>query len=390
MNSTTDAPVAVASNSKRRRILTIVASVFAVLGILWFLLWYVVLSEREKTDDAYVIGNQVAVTSQIAGTVVGVYAENTHLVSAGQVLVRFDPTDADTALSRAASALARAVRQVRQQRAMAGQYDALVERGGIELARAEADLARRSPLLADQAVAPEEVKHADEAVAMARANLSQAQRQADAARALVDGVSVQENPAVLEAKAAYRDAWVNAGRNAIVAPVDGFVALRNVQLGQHIQAGEPLLSIVPLQNLWVDANFKENQLRNLRLGQRTEVSSDLYGGNVIYHGNVVGMAAGTGAAFSVLPAQNASGNWIKVVQRVPVRVSIAPEDLAKHPLRIGLSTTVTVDTHERSGAMLAVTPTAGAGASTDVYAADIARANATADAIITRNLGGAR
>ena len=390
MNSTTDAPVAVASNSKRRRILTIVASVFAVLGILWFLLWYVVLSEREKTDDAYVIGNQVAVTSQIAGTVVGVYAENTHLVSAGQVLVRFDPTDADTALSRAASALARAVRQVRQQRAMAGQYDALVERGGIELARAEADLARRSPLLADQAVAPEEVKHADEAVAMARANLSQAQRQADAARALVDGVSVQENPAVLEAKAAYRDAWVNAGRNAIVAPVDGFVALRNVQLGQHIQAGEPLLSIVPLQNLWVDANFKENQLRNLRLGQRTEVSSDLYGGNVIYHGNVVGMAAGTGAAFSVLPAQNASGNWIKVVQRVPVRVSIAPEDLAKHPLRIGLSTTVTVDTHERSGAMLAATPTAGAGASTDVYAADIARANATADAIITRNLGGAR
>ena len=390
MNTTTDVTPAAVPNGGRRRILTIIASVFAVLGILWFLLWFVVLSEREKTDDAYVNGNQVVVTSQIAGTVVGVYAENTHLVSAGQILVRFDPTDADTALSRAASALARAVRQVRQQRAMVGQYDALVERGAIELVRAEADLARRSPLLADQAIAPEEVKHAAEAVAMARADLSQAQRQADAARALVDGVSVQDNPAVLEAKAANRDAWVNAGRNAVVAPVDGFVALRSVQLGQHIQPGEPLLSIVPLQHLWVDANFKESQLRNLRLGQPTEVRSDLYGGSVLFHGKVIGMAAGTGAAFSVLPAQNASGNWIKVVQRVPVRVSIAPEDLAKHPLRIGLSTTVNVDTHERSGAMLAATPTAGAGASTDVYAADMARANATADAIITRNLGGAR
>ena len=390
MNSTPDAVGAAAPNGKRRKILTIVASAFAVLGLLWFLLWYVVLSERVRTDDAYVSGNQVTVTSQIAGTVVGVYANNTDRVSAGQALVRLDPTDAQTALNRAASALAQAVRQVREQQDFAGEYDALVASRRIELARAEADLARRSPLISEQAISSEEIKHAEESVTLARDNLSQAQRQADAAHALIDGVPVPENPAVLGALAAYRDAWVNASRNAIVAPVAGFVALRAVQLGQRIQSGEPLLTIVPLHDLWVDANFKEGQLRNLRLGQRTEVRTDLYGGGVIFHGRVIGMAAGTGAAFSLLPAQNASGNWIKVVQRVPVRISIAPGDLAKHPLRIGLSTTVTVDTHDRSGALLAPAPTTSSGASTEVYAADLARANAEGEAIISRNMSGAR
>jgi membrane fusion protein, multidrug efflux system len=389
MNTPSEAAVPATPNGKRRRILTIVASVFAVLGLLWFVLWYVVLSEREKTDDAYVNGDQVTITAQSAGTVVGIFASNTALVNAGQVLVRLDPTDAETALNRAASALAQSVRQVRQQQAMAGQFDAQAVHGRLELARAEEDLARRAPLLADQAIATEEVKHAEEAVAMARANLSQGRRQADAAHALVDGVAVRDNPAVQTALAAYRDAFVNASRNTIVAPVTGFVALRSVQLGQRIQAGESLLNIVPLQNLWVDANFKEGQLRHLRLGQATEVRSDLYGGSVIFHGTVIGMAAGTGAAFSLLPAQNASGNWIKVVQRVPVRVSISPQDLAKYPLRIGLSATVTIDTHDRSGAMLAATPGTDGGASTKVYAADLERANAEADAIITRNLVGA-
>ena len=373
------------TNGKRRRILTIIASVFVVVGILWFALWYIVLSEREKTDDAYVNGDQVTVTSQIAGTVVGVFTSNTQLVNAGQVLVKLDPTDAETALSRAAGALAQSVRQVRQQQAMAGQYDAQAARSRLELSRAEEDLARRAPLLADQAIASEEVKHAEEAVAMAHTTLSQALRQSDSAHALTDGVAVRDNPIVQTAQAAYRDAFVNASRNAIVAPVTGYVALRSVQLGQHIQGGEPLLSIVPLQGLWVDANFKEGQLRHMRLGQSTEVRSDLYGGSAIFHGKVIGMAEGTGAAFSLLPAQNASGNWIKVVQRVPVRVSIDPQDLAKHPLRVGLSTTVTIDTHDRSGAMLSVAPNADSGVSTAIYSADLGRANAEADAIITRN-----
>ena len=383
--TSTEAAAAAPTNGKRRRILTIVAAVFLVIGILWFALWYIVLSEREKTDDAYVNGDQVTVTSQIAGTVVGVFTSNTQLVNAGQVLVKLDPTDAETALNRAAGALAQSVRQVRQQQAMAGQYDAQAARSRLELSRAEEDLARRAPLLADQAIASEEVKHAEEAVAMARANLSQAQRQADSAHALTDGVTVRDNPIVQTAQAAYRDAFVNASRNAIVAPVTGYVALRSVQLGQRIQAGEPLLSIVPLQGLWVDANFKEGQLRHLRIGQDAEVRSDLYGGSAKFHGKVIGMAAGTGAAFSLLPAQNASGNWIKVVQRVPVRVSIDAQDLAKHPLRVGLSTTVTIDTHDRSGVMLSAAPSGDNGVSTAIYSADLERANAEADAIITRN-----
>jgi membrane fusion protein, multidrug efflux system len=386
----TDAATPAPANGKRRRIMSLVAGSFAALGLLWFIFWFIVLSERERTDDAYVTGNQLTVSAQVAGTVVGVAVNNTDLVQAGQVLVRLDPTDSETALNRAAGALAQAVRQVREQQAQSLQYEALVRARQIELERAEADLARRSPLLADQAVASEEVRHSEETVALARASLSQAQGQLAASRALVGGVPVRQNPEVLVALAAYRDAWVNASRNAIVAPVTGYVAQRAVQLGKHVQPGEALLSVIPLQDLWVEANFKEGQLRHLRLGQPTEVRTDLYGGSVPFHGTLTGVAAGTGAAFSLLPAQNASGNWIKVVQRVPVRVSLASADLARHPLRIGLSTTVTVDTHDRSGAMLPEAPSASAGASTAVYATDLAGANAAAEDIIARNLGGAR
>ncbi len=370
--------------------MTIVAASFAALGLVWFIVWFLVLSERERTDDAYVSGNQLTVSAQLAGTVVGVFVNNTDLVRAGQVLVRLDPTDADTALHRAGGTLAQAVRQVREQQAQSGQYQALVRSRQIELTRAQADLIRRLPLLAEQAVASEEVRHAEQSVALARANLAQAQGQLAAARALVGGTAVRDNPEVLVALAAYRDAWVNASRDAIVAPVSGYVAQRAVQLGAHVQPGEALLSVIPLQDLWVEANFKEGQLRHLRLGQATEVRSDLYGGSVLFHGKLTGVAAGTGAAFSLLPAQNASGNWIKVVQRVPVRVSLSSEDLARHPLRIGLSTTVTVDTHDRSGAVLAAVPSTDAGARTDVYAADLERANASAEEIIARNLDGAR
>ncbi len=189
-----------------------------------------------------------------------------------------------------------------------------------------------------------------ESVEIARAALTQAQRQSKSAHALVDGTAVESNPAVLQARDVYRDAWISAQRNAVVAPVTGYVAERSVQLGQHIQAGQALMSVIPLNSLWVDANFKEAQLRNLRIGQKAEVRSDLYGGSYIYHGRVEGMSAGTGAAFSLLPPQNASGNWIKVVQRVPVRIQIDDGDLVKSPLRVGLSATVTVDTTSRNGA----------------------------------------
>ena len=374
-------------NGKRRRILLLIAVIFIVIGALWAAYWVLVLEKREKTDDAYVNGNRVVISAQIAGTVIAVLADDTQLVNAGQVLAKLDPIDAQTALSRAASALAQTVRQVRQQKATASQYDAEIETRKLELARAQIDLAKREPLIADHAIAGEEVRHARESVQMARAALTQAERQALSAHALVDGTPVESNPAVLQAKDAYRDAWIAAQRNAVVAPVSGYVAERSVQLGQHIQAGEALMTVIPLQSLWVDANFKEVQLRNLRIGQKAEVRSDLYGGSFIFHGHIQGMSAGTGAAFSLLPPQNASGNWIKVVQRVPVRIQIDDSDLIKSPLRVGLSATVTADTTSRDGPVLAPEANEMPVGDTQVYTQDLDKANAEADAVVRRNLG---
>jgi membrane fusion protein (multidrug efflux system) len=382
----TETQIDIHAARKRRRILLLIALGFIVAGVLWGVVWVLVLSRRERTDDAYVNGNRVVISAQVAGTVIAVLTDDTQLVEAGQVLVRLDPIDAATALARSASALAQAVREVRQQQLTADEYDAMVTMRRLELARAAADLAKREPLLADSAIAPEEVRHARESVEMARAALLQAERQASAAHALVDGTDVPDNPAVLQAKDAYRDAWITAQRNAVVAPVKGYVAERSVQLGQHVQAGQALMTVVPLNTLWVDANFKEVQLRQLRIGQPALVRSDLYGGSFIFHGHVRGMSAGTGAAFALLPAQNASGNWIKVVQRVPVRIQIDDGDLARAPLRVGLSATVTVNTTHQDGRVLAVEAGDHPVGDTQVYTQDLAKANAEAEAIVRRNL----
>jgi len=387
MNANIEAPATNSPNTKRRKILLLIAVIFIVIGALWAAYWVLVLEKREKTDDAYVNGNRVVISAQVSGTVVAVLADDTQLVNAGQVLVKLDPIDAQTALSRAASALGSAVRQVRQQKATAGQYDSEVESRKLELSRAQIDLAKREPLVADQAIAGEEVRHAQESVQLARAALAQAERQSLASHALIDGTSLESNPSVLQAKDAFRDAWIAAQRNAVIAPVSGYVAERSVQLGQHIQAGEALMTVIPLHSLWVDANFKEVQLRNLRIGQKTEVRSDLYGGSFIFHGHVQGMSAGTGAAFSLLPPQNASGNWIKVVQRVPVRILIDDNDLIKSPLRVGLSATVTVDTTSRDGPVLATQAGDKPVGDTQVYTQDLEKANAEADLIVRRNLG---
>ncbi|HEY2686174.1 MAG TPA: HlyD family efflux transporter periplasmic adaptor subunit [Steroidobacteraceae bacterium] len=385
MNATKEA-VAENGNGKRTRILLIIGLIFIIIGVLWAVYYFLVLEKRERTDDAYVNGNRVVISAQVSGTVIAVLADDTQLVNAGQVLVKLDPTDAETSLNRTSSALAQTVRQVRQEKLTADQYDSVIESRRLDLSRAQADLNKREPLLAQRAIAAEDVRHARESVEMARAALLQAERQASSAHALVDGTPVEENPSVLQAKAEFRDAWIAAQRNAVVAPVTGYVAERSVQLGQHITAGQSLMTVIPLNSLWVDANFKEVQLRNLRIGQPAQVRSDLYGGNFIFHGHVQGMSAGTGAAFSLLPAQNASGNWIKVVQRVPVRIQIDPQDLKKSPLRVGLSATVTVDTTSRSGAVLAMQASEQPVGNTQVYAQDLDKANAEADAVIRRNL----
>jgi membrane fusion protein, multidrug efflux system len=386
MNANIESAAPAPPTNKRRRVLILIAVIFIALGALWAAYWVLVLSKREETDDAYVNGNKVVISAQVSGTVIAVFADDTQLVKAGQVLVRLDPTDAETSLNRAASALGQSVRQVRVEKTSAEQYDSIIETRKFELQRAEADLAKREPLLADHAIAPEEVRHARESVELARAAVKQAMLQAAALHALIDGTDVQNNPTVLQSKAAFRDAWIAAQRNAVIAPVTGYVAERSVQLGQHIQAGQALMTVIPLNSLWVDANFKEVQLRHLRIGQPTQVRSDLYGGSYIFHGHVTGMSAGTGAAFALLPAQNASGNWIKVVQRVPVRIDIDDADLVKSPLRVGLSATVTVDTSSRSGPVLAADVSGKAVGITQVYDRDLEKANAEADNVVRSNL----
>jgi membrane fusion protein, multidrug efflux system len=393
VNETTTQASAVPADAEkgdgsRRRIMSIIALVFVVLGAAWLLLDWLVLSRRETTNDAYVAGNQVRISSQTGGTVLEVLARNTSRVAAGQVLVRLDPTDAQQALDRAAAALAQAVRQVRASVEDSGQFDALVAVRRLELERAEADLARREPLLAERAVADEEVRHAREAVALARAQLEQSRRQASAARAAVDSTTLTDNPAVEAQRAAFRDAWIARHRTAIVAPLDGFIAQRSVQLGQRIAPGEPLMTVIPLQDVWLDANFKEGQLRNLRIGQPVRITSDLYGRSVVFTGKVLGLQAGTGAAFALLPPQNASGNWIKVVQRVPVKVMLDAGQLAKHPLRVGLSMNVAIDTRDRSGPVLAAEPVSDVREVTRAFDTDLAAADIAADEIIRRNSGG--
>lgn len=386
MNTVIDASGNGTSNGARRRNLLIVTSLFAILGIAWLIYWWLISSRREVTEDAYVGGDLVYVSSRVPGTVVALQGKDMELVQAGQVLVRLDAVDADTQLQKAASALASAARQFRQQEAQAAQLDAAIVAQRLELLRTQEDLARREPLVGAEAIAAEELSHARNAVALAQAALTQTERQARSIHALIDGTNAHNNPAVLQAKSAYVDAWLAAQRNVVIAPVAGHITQHTVKLGQRIQPGQPLLTIVPLNALWVDANFKEVQLRHLRIGQPATVESDLYGSTALFHGQVSGIGIGTGAAFSLLPAQNASGNWIKVIQRVPVRIKLDPKEVAEHPLRIGLSTTVKVDIRERSGPMLSGAETPPSVEGTDVYAADLSRVEAAAETIITRQL----
>src|SRR5574337_751693 len=381
-----DSGLAARDPARRRRALLAVAGIFVVAGLGWFLLWYFVLSTRVTTDNAYVGGNQVAISAQVPGTVVAILADDTQRVVAGQVLVRLDPTDAKVRLEQARSALAQAVRGVRQQTSSARGADAQVVTARLALQKAEADLKRRLPLLAAHAEAPEIVQHLRDGVAQARSTLAAAEAQSAAAHAAIEGTDVAQNPAVLQARANFSAAWIAAQRDAIYAPVSGYVAQRSVQLGNSVQPGQQLMTVVPLHDLWIEANFKESQLRHIRIGQPATIVSDVYGSDAVFHGKVIGLGAGTGSVFSLLPAQNATGNWIKVVQRVPVRISLDNQELDKHPLRVGLSTEVTVDISHDQGPMLATTPAQQPVARTDVYQQMASQADAEAGQIIRANL----
>jgi membrane fusion protein (multidrug efflux system) len=358
-----DAPVKTAPSpvarllQRRRRVwlagLTLALVVLALLVLAWWLLY---ARFYESTDDAYVAGDLVNVMSQVSGTVVAIGADETDRVQAGDELVRLDATDARIALQDAEQQLARTVRQTRTVFANRDELLAVVGQRRADLARAQADFNRRKNLAASGAVSGEELGHARDALNAARDALTAAQKNLAASTALVGRTGVADNPDVQAAATQVERAWLALVRTSVRAPVSGYVAKRSVQLGERIAPGAPLMAIVPLERLRVDANFKEVQLNRMRIGQPAKVVADLYGGHVTYHGRVEGLGLGTGAAFALLPAQNATGNWIKVVQRVPVRITLDPQDLEAHPLRVGLSTRVTVDVRDDSGSQLAQAP----------------------------------
>ena len=342
-----------ATASKRRRGLMALGGVAILGGVVYGSYWIVSARHYQSTDDAYVDGDLVQITSEVPGTVISLTADDTQGVQREQTLLELDPADARVAMSNADARLAGAVREVRTRFATAEQRRAQIAEREIELKRAQNDYGRRSNLLQDGAVSSEELSHTQDNIAQIRANLIEAREQLKATTVQIDGTTVKTHPQVLAAEAAVRDAALALRRTHILAPVTGVVARRSVQVGQRVAAGTPLMAVVPLDDVWVDANFKEVQLKDMRVGQPVEVRSDVYGRSVKYHGKLVGLSAGSGSAFALLPAQNASGNWIKIVQRVPVRIVLDPQELASHPLRVGLSTTVTVDIRDTSGGLIA-------------------------------------
>src|SRR5580698_10408500 len=340
--------------SGKRKLWLALLGIGVVIGSAAYGAYYITYGQyHESTDDAYVNGNLVELTPQVTGTVNAVNADDTQIVKAGDPVVTLDPADSRIVLLNAEAALGQAVRKVSTLNVNNSYYAANIAQRESDLARAQDDLKRRVAVDNTGAVSAEDVSHARDAVASAQAALDAARQQAQSNHALTDRTSVEQHPDVLAAAAKVRDAYLDYARNTLPAPVTGYVAQRSVQVGERVGPGTPLMSIVPLDGVWVDANFKEVQPRRIRIGQSVTMTSDVYGSSVKYHGKVIGFSAGTGSAFATLPPQNATGNWIKIVQRLPVRVALDPKELAAHPLRIGLSMVVDAETRDDSGTQLA-------------------------------------
>ncbi|WP_342617944.1 HlyD family efflux transporter periplasmic adaptor subunit [Rhodoferax sp. GW822-FHT02A01] len=391
---------AVAPTSKRAKALKFV-SIVVLIGLAYGAYDWYLQRHEESTDNAYVQGNVVQITPQVGGTVTSIFADDTDFVKAGQALVQLDPADAKVALDQAEANLAQAVRQVRTLYAnnttLSAQIairESDVARAKTDLARATDDLNRRQSLVGNGAVSKEELNHtlsqvaaAQNALSAAQAGVTAAREQLNSNQTLTEGTRVDSHPSVMAAAAKVREAYLALHRAALPAPVDGYVAKRSVQLGQRVAAGSPLMSIIPLNQLWVDANFKEVQLRNIRIGQPVTLTADVYGKKMEYKGTVAGLGAGTGAAFALLPAQNATGNWIKVVQRVPVRIALDPKQVAQSPLRVGLSMEATVDITDQSGKSLADAAHPSSAVQTEVYALMDKGADDEVHKIIAANAG---
>ncbi len=362
---------------------TLIILTIAALLLLYWLIWG---QFEEYTDDAYVGGNTVIINSQINGIVSAIYTDNNDFVQKGQLIVLLDSTDAALALEKREAELANTVRQVVQLFEKVVEMQAQVVTREAEVARAFLDFEHRRGLVEVGGVSVEDFEHAEIALAVAEAELLLSQAQLESVRAEVGNTTVETHPIVNVAKENVREAWVTLQRCRLIAPVDGIAAQRKTQVGQQIRPGETLLWIIPFDEMWVDANYKETQLKNLRIGQEVKVKSDLYGRAARYHGKIEGIAGGTGSVFSLIPPQNATGNWIKIVQRLPVRIKLDPEELKKHPLRLGISMEVTTDTHDRSGHVLPLAAPLRPLYQTDVYQNQTAGVNERITYIIRDNI----
>ncbi|MFD1612070.1 efflux RND transporter periplasmic adaptor subunit [Sphingomonas tabacisoli] len=341
------------AKSRKRRLGFLLLGAAVAIAILAYAAMRLLAAPSETTDDAYVGGNIVSITTREGGTVIALHADNTQHVNRGAPLIDLDPATEDVALASAEAQLGSAVRGFRSQRAAVDEASAEILSSAADLGKARNDFVRRQAAASEGAVSTEEVSHAGDAVSVNQAKLRLAEAKRAQAASAVAGTSVYDNPAVLAAIAQVRRAAISRAYMNIEAPVSGVVAQRTVQLGQRVAPGTPLMSVVPLDSLWVDANFRETQLQDMRVGQPVAIKADIYGRAVVFHGKVLGLGAGSGNAFSLLPPQNASGNWIKIVQRVPVRIALDPQELARNPLRVGLSATVTVDTSNKAGPVVA-------------------------------------
>lgn len=363
-------------NPRKRKVMLLVLAVVVALAGAGVWAYHEFIGRwSESTDDAYVNGNVVEITPLVTGTVVSIGADDGDLVHEGQVLINFDPNDAEVGLQSAKANLARTVRQVRGLYSNVDGMKAQVNAQQAEVQKAQDNFNRRKNLAAGGAISQEELSHARDDLTSAQNALANAKQQLKTTSALVDDTVVSSHPDVMAAAAQLRQAYLTNARSTLIAPVTGYVAKRTVQLGQRVQPGTALMAVIPLDQLWIDANFKETQLRDMRIGQPVEIESDIYGSDVKFSGTIDSLGAGTGSAFALLPAQNATGNWIKIVQRVPVRIHVNAEELAKHPLRVGLSTNVEVNLHDQSGPVLAQQPPQKASFSTNVYDRQLAEAD---------------
>jgi len=349
------------SPERRKKIIWIYCGICSALLLIAFFYWLIFWRYFEWTDDAYVEGNQVVATPLQDGFIQAIHTDDTYFVKKGDLLIEMDETDARIELEHAKEDLAQTVRNVCQ---LFHDYFAYWSDIGVkkaELIKTMQDLEHREGVIDAGGVSLEDLEHAVAALRASYHSLEQTKSLYKKALAAIQGTSIYDHPLILAAADRVRLAWVRLYRCNIYAPVDGLVAQRKIQVGMWVRSGQPLLSVIPLDQIWVNANYKETQLKHMRIGQKVKIHSDLYGHGVVYHGTIAGLPGAAGNAYSILPPQNLSGNWIKIVQRLPVRVSLDPDELLKHPLRIGLSMEATVDMRDQEGKLV---PTSSLGSPT--------------------------